>query len=846
MQESQPQGSPNSPLLLGDAEGNDTSPPIQPSSKYSSPTLRPSLNDLVRRSSNGRSVGASPLGSGYDYRSFGAAPGGNGVPGLNRVNSNGEVTIARESSYAGSAVGSYAGSVADPSDAGLNGLGSPRASGKEKVIRLGPVKPVQQTQMAPWAKLYYYGKIPGKLCLGITLAVLVTIQIMAFVNTFDPVYDCNRDTLRDTFLPEKQAINTYTWQDDDGNPYSQYYTQREVLESINSKIVRYYGLTKAYLMPGFRWLDKDDSMTLKGQKYLTSYLSTPDLRLNDTMSESKTESHTPHHAPIITFRLHHSEQLAHNYSQACVSQIVHIEEINRSITDDMLYRCRVRPGKSTDWKEDPNYLYMEEWTGTDTTATGESTKEWFDIFLRLRAFNISFALKMTNPPIFWNIVTAYTVDIGCGKTTGTQYSAHDTIKDPDNDDPYSKHGAEEIIAGDCIGVLWAIIVLAGISLLLRIKSVVQKTTAWLEEKEDHEVYRNSYRHSSGLRESSLMYHQAQGGDDADLRHSCGGITIDASVADDEGSEDTEWQSGIEHLIAINAWPMLVIITNCIQILGASYMLEDHYMGSFTFEMRFVLALSVILSWACISEFTGFIPKVNLFQTVFMRGGRMLFYHCCGIMPLFMGFTFFGLVLYGKFNYNFHSISVSAVTLFSVVLGDSVKEIYFSLHTTPDSEAWYVQLIGRLYVTSFIVTFIFIILNIATLIIEDAYFTVRTEITDDDDENGNKAQNVAKLATHGGIAPSTDTSYDGHSGNSHNHESLTHFRGQASGLTAHNEKVIDAQQMAYDALLERLVSTENQLAQARRTISEMTAREQEYQQGGSSGKLRESRRETSPR
>ena len=39
----------------------------------------------------------------------------------------------------------------------------------------------------------------------------------------------------------------------------------------------------------------------------------------------------------------------------------------------------------------------------------------------------------------------------------------------------------------------------------------------------------------------------------------------------------------------------------------------------------------------------------------------------------------------RFNYNFHSISVSAVTLFSVVLGDSVKEIYFSLHSTPDSE-----------------------------------------------------------------------------------------------------------------------------------------------------------------
>ena len=61
--------------------------------------------------------------------------------------------------------------------------------------------------------------------------------------------------------------------------------------------------------------------------------------------------------------------------------------------------------------------------------------------------------------------------------------------------------------------------------------------------------------------------------------------------------------------------------------------------------------------------------------------------------------------------------VAAVTLFAVVLGDSVKEIYFSLHRTPGSEDVWVVTVGRIYVTAFIVIFIFIILNIATLIVE---------------------------------------------------------------------------------------------------------------------------------
>ena len=66
------------------------------------------------------------------------------------------------------------------------------------------------------------------------------------------------------------------------------------------------------------------------------------------------------------------------------------------------------------------------------------------------------------------------------------------------------------------------------------------------------------------------------------------------------------------------------------------MITNHFLGSFSFEARFTLGLSVILSWACISEFTGFIPKVNLFQKVFVRGGKMLIYHVCGVIPLFLG------------------------------------------------------------------------------------------------------------------------------------------------------------------------------------------------------------------
>ena len=113
--------------------------------------------------------------------------------------------------------------------------------------------------------------------------------------------------------------------------------------------------------------------------------------------------------------------------------------------------------------------------------------------------------------------------------------------------------------------------------------------------------------------------------------------------------------------------------------------------------------------------------------------------------------------------------------------------------------------------------------------------------EEDGEEGSseKIKAVAAMATHGGIMLSTmDPGTQGHGDAALSDE---YIRGGvkysppgSNGVISrdsHHEKVIDAQQMAYDALLERLVSTENQLAQARRTINEQAARERQWSKSG---------------
>lgn len=84
-------------------------------------------------------------------------------------------------------------------------------------LTIGEVKPVEKATLSPWDMWYYYGKMPWKLVLCIVMVVLVTISTMDFSHTYDPLYNCNRETLVKAFFPEKTPISTYAELDAEGN-----------------------------------------------------------------------------------------------------------------------------------------------------------------------------------------------------------------------------------------------------------------------------------------------------------------------------------------------------------------------------------------------------------------------------------------------------------------------------------------------------------------------------------------------------------------------------------------------------------------------------------------------------
>ena len=89
----------------------------------------------------------------------------------------------------------------------------------------------------------------------------------------------------------------------------------------------------------------------------------------------------------------------------------------------------------------------------------------------------------------------------------------------------------------------------------------------------------------------------------------------------------------------------------------------------------------------------------------------------GAVPLFGGYCMFGCIFFGHMSYHFASLDQTAVTLFSVLNGDIVLEIFQNLQ---DPNSPFVSLVSRVYLYTFIPLMLYGLVNIFLVITEESY------------------------------------------------------------------------------------------------------------------------------
>eukprot|EP00667_Euglena_gracilis_P001508 EG_transcript_1508 len=89
----------------------------------------------------------------------------------------------------------------------------------------------------------------------------------------------------------------------------------------------------------------------------------------------------------------------------------------------------------------------------------------------------------------------------------------------------------------------------------------------------------------------------------------------------------------------------------------------------------------------------------------------------GAIPVFTAYSLFGTVVFGHVSWHFQTFNQTCVTLFSMINGDSLLDIFDAVGATSSALLWH---LSRLYLFSFIALMIYGIGNIFLLIMEQAY------------------------------------------------------------------------------------------------------------------------------
>jgi len=97
-------------------------------------------------------------------------------------------------------------------------------------------------------------------------------------------------------------------------------------------------------------------------------------------------------------------------------------------------------------------------------------------------------------------------------------------------------------------------------------------------------------------------------------------------------------------------------------------------------------------------------------------------YVASVIPVLLGFALMGTVIFGHYVDYFEDIDDALVTLFSCMNGDSVHEVFDYIFGFNLFLGW----LGRIYLAVYIILFVCAVLNIFTLIMEDAFFSLKRD------------------------------------------------------------------------------------------------------------------------
>ena len=176
----------------------------------------------------------------------------------------------------------------------------------------------------------------------------------------------------------------------------------------------------------------------------------------------------------------------------------------------------------------------------------------------------------------------------------------------------------------------------------------------------------------------------------------------------------------EKLMLFDLWSFGMLLSNVLSFTGSSLLMFNFIVPLVNSE--FIIAIGCFLAWVTLFGFLSYSNQYSFLSRTLKKAGTDIGRTVVATMPFFLGFTFLGISLFWE-TYRFHDPSISLFTLFALMHGDEIVEIFRELTRKN-------FIVGYIYIIVWVSVSVFIIINLFLIIIEDSYMEVKSRHKDD--------------------------------------------------------------------------------------------------------------------
>ncbi|GMH89833.1 hypothetical protein TrST_g9238 [Triparma strigata] len=170
----------------------------------------------------------------------------------------------------------------------------------------------------------------------------------------------------------------------------------------------------------------------------------------------------------------------------------------------------------------------------------------------------------------------------------------------------------------------------------------------------------------------------------------------------------------KYLYIFNLWFIVALTANSLAILYcARFIFGDSDLALSDSSSRILLGITVALFWTSCAQYLEYFPRFYLLIWTLKVGLPRVFQFFVGIGPFFVGYALLGMTLFGNEVDIFGDFSSTCCTLFAVVNGDSILDVFDALN------AFFP--IGDIYLYIYVLIFMYVVLMSVIAIVEEAFF-----------------------------------------------------------------------------------------------------------------------------